>query len=71
MPRRVESLFGHAGHRREPRAAARTARQSFLGGLTLKELAKRIWREANEDDAFDRAAARGSRPYAERPGQVD
>jgi membrane protein len=48
--------LGHDGDRREPRAAARTARQSFLGGLTLKELAKRIMREASEDDAFDRAA---------------
>ena len=56
MPRRVERILGHDGNRRGPRAAARTARQSFLGGLTLKELAKRIWREASEDDAFDRAA---------------
>jgi membrane protein len=56
MPRRVERLFGRAGRRREPRAGARTAMQSFLGGLTFKEQVKRIWREANEDDAFDRAA---------------
>jgi membrane protein len=56
MPRRVERILGHDGNRRGPRAAARTARQSFLGGLTLKELAKRILREASEDDAFDRAA---------------
>jgi membrane protein len=56
MPRRVERVFGHDGNRREPRAAARTVKQSFLGGLTFKELAKRIRREASEDDAFDRAA---------------
>ena len=56
MPRRVERILGHDGNRREPSAAARTARQSFLGGLTFKEQAKRIWREAKEDDAFDRAA---------------
>ena len=56
MPRRGERLFGHAGHRSKPRAAARTAMQSFLGGLTFKEQAKRIWREAKDDDAFDRAA---------------
>ena len=28
----------------------------MLGGLTLKELAVRIWREANEDNAFGTAA---------------
>lgn len=56
MPRRVDRILGNDGNRREPRAAARTAGQSFLGGLTLKELARKIMREASEDDAFDRAA---------------
>ncbi|HKG22094.1 MAG TPA: YihY/virulence factor BrkB family protein, partial [Blastocatellia bacterium] len=31
-------------------------KQKILGGLSIKELAKRIWREANEDNIFGRAA---------------
>src|SRR5215475_12025142 len=57
MPGRVERILGHAGHHREPGAAARPAGRKFLGGLTFKELAKRTWREGNEDNAFDHAAA--------------
>lgn len=56
MEREVERVFSHSGHQREPRGAARTARQNILGGLTLRELAEKTWRGANEDDAFGRAA---------------
>jgi len=28
-----------------------------LGGLSVKELGKRVWNEASEDEIFDRAAA--------------
>ncbi|HVF88603.1 MAG TPA: YihY/virulence factor BrkB family protein [Blastocatellia bacterium] len=31
-------------------------KQKILGGLSIKELAKKIWREANEDNIFGRAA---------------
>ena len=27
-----------------------------LGGLSVLELGKRVWREANQDEIFDRAA---------------
>src|SRR5262245_21606302 len=55
MPERIERALGHAGHRYS-RRGARSAGQSFLGGLTFIELAKRVWREASEDDATSRAA---------------
>jgi membrane protein len=55
MPGRVERTFGHIGRQRAPRAA-RPAERSLLGGLSFKELAERIWRDANVNDAFDRAA---------------
>jgi membrane protein len=54
MPERIERTFGHVGDRHVRRGER--ARQSFLGGLTFTELAKRVWSEAEEDDAFRHAA---------------
>lgn len=50
MPGRIERAFGGAGHGSE-RRGARSAGYSFLGGLTVTELAKRTWGEASEDRA--------------------
>lgn len=55
MPERTERAFGHVGHRYS-RRGTRLAGQSFLGGLTFIELAKRVWSEASEDEATGRAA---------------
>jgi membrane protein len=55
MPERIERALGHVGHRYS-RRGARSAGQSLLGGLTFIELAKRVWREASEDEATSRAA---------------
>jgi membrane protein len=45
---------------RQPAAVAAKREQRVLpwelGGLTVKELARRVWKEANEDEIFDRAA---------------
>jgi membrane protein len=55
MPERTERTFGHIGHRYS-RRGTRSAGQSFLGGLTFIELAKRMWSDASEDEAFSHAA---------------
>jgi membrane protein len=55
MPERTERAFGHVGHGYS-RRGTRLAGQGFLGGLTFIELAKRVWRDASEDEAFSRAA---------------
>jgi membrane protein len=52
----AERTFGRAGHQNGSRGVARTDGRSFLGGLSFTELAKRVWSEANENDAFSHAA---------------
>ena len=40
-----------------PRAARRLASPWRLGGLSVRELARRVWQEIDNDELLDRAAA--------------
>ncbi|HEY8459540.1 MAG TPA: YihY/virulence factor BrkB family protein [Blastocatellia bacterium] len=53
MKSKVERVFNRVGRQR---GAARPARQGVRDRLRLKELAEKIWRGANEKEAFGRAA---------------
>jgi membrane protein len=58
-PERVQKIVkkGHAEiERRRPSREITMIGENVLGGLTLKELALRAWRETNEDNVFGHAA---------------
>lgn len=52
MPGRTERTMDHVPQHNDTHRSG----QSFLGGLTFKEMAKRTWSEANKDYAFGHAA---------------